>query len=97
MNRRETSVVDRLDLKRGQRGAIRKARMVTHAREALAVVAQDLAPITDEEDRVMRLKAGLAAHAQALERLIGAASLVAFVGSIAGHHGEDLKANRRAK
>ena len=94
MNRREAIVIDRLDTKRGQRGAIRKARMITHPREVAVELATDLEPITEAEDRIMRLKARLAATAIALKGEIGPASLLAFMGALAGTQADELRRAR---
>lgn len=94
MKRPKATVIDRPDLKRGKRAAVRKARMAVHAREVAVELATDLEPITKAEDRVMRLKAKLAATAIALKGEIGPASLLAFMGAIAGTQADEL---RRAK
>ena len=94
MKRPKATVVDRPDLKRGKRGAARKARMATHRHEVMVELATELEPITEAEDRIMRLKARLAATAIALKGEIGPASLLAFMGAIAGTQADEL---RRAK
>jgi hypothetical protein len=94
MKRPKATVIDRPDLKRGKRAAVRKARMATHRREVIVELATELEQISKAEDRVMRLKARLAATAIALKGEIGPASLLAFMGSIAGSQADEL---RRAK
>ena len=91
MNRQQDYIADVCDRKRGQRAALLQARRATHARLAAAEIVEDSAGITEFDKQVMSLKAGLAAHAQALEKLLGPHCVVAFLGAIASHHGRRVK------
>lgn len=68
----------------------RKARLTLHAREALQDVAEAREGVSSKDDRTMRHKARLTAHAQALAVEQGPAYVVALFGSLAGHFGGEL-------
>lgn len=68
----------------------RQDRLTLHAREALQDVAEAREGVSCKDDRTMRHKARLTAHAQALAAEQGPAYVVALFGSLAGHFGGDL-------
>jgi len=95
MNRQQDQIADRCDRGQRQLTAKRNARRLAHTREAMADVFDELAPLTQAEDRVLRLKVEITVHAEALKALVGPERVVAFLGSIAGHHSMAIKKKAR--
>lgn len=94
MNPTESRFITRLDFTLSRKQG-RRARVEAERAKARAEVARALEQARSQEDADIVLKARVGAYAFALNHTSGPASLVAFLGQIAGRFGAEVKPKQK--